>query len=271
MYVYAAARLRFASFLQNDEPPFDPRLFRLTINRWVKRGSLWITSMDHTPLFVFPKWSNPVVVGLIVCLLILPFYAAAFIGYALDPVTLNANYQPRQPIAYSHALHVGQLGIDCRYCHNTVEKAGFAAVPPTESCMNCHKAIRPNSDKLQALRNSYGTGGGDPARVGGPILWERVHMLPDYVSFNHAAHVNAAVSCVECHSKVNRMEVVYQAEPLNMAWCLQCHRAPESKLRPRDQVTDLEWKPETARVELGKKLKKLYHVNPVTDCVTCHR
>lgn len=237
--------------------------------------------MDAKPLFVFPRWSNKAVMGLVVCLLILPFYAAAFIGYALDPVTLNSNYQPKQPIAYSHAQHVGELGMDCRYCHNTVEHAGFAAVPPTETCMNCHKAIRPNSDKLQALRDSYGTG--DPALAGKPIPWNRVHMLPDYVYFNHAAHVNASVSCVECHGNINRMDNVFQTQPLNMAWCLQCHREPESKLRPLDQVTNLEWQPDVisgtyadmtipqARAELGKKLKEQYHVNPNTDCVTCHR
>jgi len=233
--------------------------------------------MELKPLFVFPRWSNNIVLGLIVFLLVFPLYAGALITYALDPVTLNSNYQPEQPIPYSHALHAGQLGIDCRYCHNTVEKADFAAVPPTETCMNCHKAIRPNSDKLKALRDSYGTG--DPAKKGKPIQWVRVHDLPDFVYFNHAAHVNAAVSCVECHGQIDRMDVVYQKEALNMAWCLQCHRSPEAQLRPRDKVFDLEWKPDVpegkslseVRYELGRKLKEQYHINPNVDCVTCHR
>ena len=216
--------------------------------------------MDHTPLFVFPRWSNKAVIWLILCLLILPFYAAALITYALDPVTLNSNYQPKQPIAYSHAQHVSQLGIDCRYCHSTVEKAAFAAVPTTDSCLNCHKTIRPNSDKLRLLHT--------PDK---PILWQRVHMLPDYVYFNHSSHINALVSCLECHGNINRMETVYQAEPLNMAWCLQCHPSPEDKLRPQDRITDLEWKPPTPRAEFGKKLKQQYYINPNTDCVTCHR
>jgi len=223
--------------------------------------------MDTTskPLFLFPRWTNKAVLGLILCLAFLPFYAVVFIGYALDPVTLNSNYQPNQPIAYSHAQHVGQLGIDCRYCHNTVEKAAFAAVPPTETCLNCHHAIRPNSVKLQAFRDSAGTGK--------PVMWNHIHMLPDYVYFNHSAHINASISCIECHGSVNRMETVFQSQPLNMAWCLQCHRDPTSKLRPRDQITDLEWKPSSSqsRVELGKKLKEKYHVSPTTDCVTCHR
>ena len=242
--------------------------------------------MDLKPLFVFPRWSNQAVLGLIVFLLVFPLYAGALITYGLDPVTLNSGYQPKQPIPYSHKLHVGELGLDCRYCHTTVEKADFAAVPPTEVCMNCHISIRPNSDKLKALRESYGQKliqGDDPTKAGKPIPWVRVHDLPNYVYFNHAAHVNASISCVECHGNVDRMEAVYQKEALNMAWCLQCHRSPDSYIRPRDKVTDLEWQPNVesgpfqgmtinqAKLELGKQLKDKYHVNPSTDCVTCHR
>jgi hypothetical protein len=227
--------------------------------------------MELKPLFVFPRWSNKLTVGLLLFLMTVPVYLGALVTYGLDPVTLNSGYMPAQPIPYSHALHVGQLGIDCRYCHNTVEKAGFAAIPPTETCMNCHRAIRPNSDKLAALRESY--------KTGKPIPWVKIHDLPDYVYFNHAAHVNASVSCVECHGNINHMEQVYQVEPLNMAWCLQCHRDPEARIRPRDQVTNLDWKPEVkpgqtleqAKRELGKKLMADYHINPSVDCVTCHR
>jgi menaquinone reductase, multiheme cytochrome c subunit len=238
--------------------------------------------MDLKPLFVFPRWSNKAVLGLIVFLMGFPLFAGALVTYGLDPVTLNSNYQPVQPIPYSHALHVGQLGLDCRYCHNTVEKADFAAVPPTETCMNCHISIRSNSPLLKPLRESYGKkliAGDDPAKAGKPVPWVRVHDLPDYVFFNHSAHVNAAISCVECHGNIDRMETVYQKEPLNMAWCVQCHRAPEAHIRPRDKVFDLEWKPDVpqgktlsqVRFELGKQLKDQYHINPSTDCVTCHR
>src|ERR1035438_1917957 len=111
--------------------------------------------MDLKPLFVFPRWSNTVTLSVLVVLLVFPAYAVALVGYALDPVTLNVGYQPTQPVPYSHALHAGQLGIDCRYCHNTVEKADFAGIPPTETCMNCHKAIRPTSEKLALVRESY--------------------------------------------------------------------------------------------------------------------
>ena len=235
--------------------------------------------MELKPLFVFPKWSNKLTLGILIALHTLPLYLVALVAYGLDPVTLNVGYMPTQPIPYSHALHVGQLGIDCRYCHNTVEKTGFAAIPPTETCMNCHKAVRPGSDKLAALRESY--------RTGKPIPWIKIHDLPDYVYFNHAAHVNSAISCVECHGNVNHMETVYQVQPLNMAWCLQCHRDPTAKIRPRDQVTNLDWVPPLpespmsgpptagdiakAKYELGKLLKEQYHINPSVDCITCHR
>jgi len=230
--------------------------------------------MDAKPLFVFPKWSNKVILGVLLFLAIFPLYAGALIPYALDPVALHVGYMPTQPVPYSHAVHVGQLGIDCRYCHNTVENAGFAAIPPTETCMNCHTNIHPASPKLAPVRESW--------RTGKPIEWVKVHDLPDYVYFNHAAHVNAGVSCVSCHGQVNHMEVVYQAKPLNMAWCLECHRSPEVHLRPRDKVTQLDWKPEgaenldgkaleQAKIKLGEKLRKDYHVNPNVDCVSCHR
>jgi hypothetical protein len=227
--------------------------------------------MDLKPLFVFPRWSNKVVLGFLIFSTIFPVIAVAFVGYALDPVTLASNYMPNQPVPYSHALHVGQLGIDCRYCHNTVEKADFAALPPTETCMNCHKSILPDSEKLKPVRDSYFTGK--------PVPWVRVHELPDYVYFNHSAHVSAAISCVECHGNINHMEQVYQFAPLNMGWCVQCHRDPDSHIRPKDEVTNLDWKPPVApgqtlaeaKLELGRKLRAQYHINPSTDCITCHR
>src|SRR5947207_2743508 len=123
--------------------------------------------MELKPLFVFPRWSNKVVLGLLVFLAVFPAFAGALVVYGLDPVTLNVGYQPVQPVPYSHALHVGQLGMDCRYCHNTVESAGFAAIPPTETCMNCHKTIRATSDKLRKVRDSWATGK--------PIEWVKVH------------------------------------------------------------------------------------------------
>jgi menaquinone reductase, multiheme cytochrome c subunit len=298
--------------------------------------------MDSKPLYAFPRWSNTATLVVLLVLATVPLYAFVFIGYAGDPVTLNVGYQPVQPVAYSHALHVGQLGLDCRYCHNTVEQADFAALPPTETCMNCHRGIwpkdAPGHDKLGPIRASYATG--LPVGKEGTLPgWRKVTTVPDYVYFSHAAHVNAGVGCVECHGQVNQMEEVYQAKPMNMGWCLECHRDPAARLRPRDAVTKLDWAPGPAdastvevfanlgveelkrrgkeagiefskltpgginmgpvditpeiakqsyagwylrertkqdsatsvRNELGTILKDQYHVNPSTDCITCHR
>ena len=194
------------------------------------------------PLFVFPRWANAVTLLVLLCLAVVPLYAMVLIPYALDPVTLNVGYQPVQPVAYSHALHVGQLGLDCRYCHNTVEQGDFAALPPTETCMNCHRAIWPKKDTLAAVRLSAATGM-PVGKEGTTPGWRQVTTVPDYVYFNHAAHVNSGVGCVECHGTVNHMEVVYQAKPMNMGWCLECHRDPAARLRPRDAVAKLDWTP----------------------------
>jgi hypothetical protein len=194
---------------------------------------------------------------------ILPLYLVILVWYGASPRTTDVGYAPVQPIPYSHALHAGQLGIDCRYCHNTVEVAAHAAIPPTQTCMNCHAKIRTTSPKLVALRESYTTGM--------PIPWVKVHDLPDYAYFNHSAHVRRGVGCVECHGRVDKMEVVYQAQPLSMGWCLDCHRNPEPRLRPVDQVTNMAWQPEGDRAELGRKLRAALNLNPSQDCSTCHR
>jgi len=289
--------------------------------------------MDLKPLFVFPRWSNTVTLLVLLFLAVFPLYAVAFVGFALDPVTLNVGYMPTQPVPYSHKLHVGELGLDCRYCHNTVEKADFAAIPPTETCMNCHRAVWPESEKLAPVRQSFGAGKPDDViKPGQPVPWRQVTTVPDYVYFNHSAHVNSGISCVECHGQINQMETVYQAKPMNMGWCIQCHRDPTDRIRPREAVTKLDWQPSAddpstlgvlaglspeewnkhvgsvndpslklaagdkstpadriklahdyvaarikadsvnaVRHELGEILKAQYHVNPNTDCITCHR
>ena len=187
---------------------------------------------------------------------------------AQNPTTLAVGYQPVQPVPYSHALHAGKLGLDCRYCHTTVENGAFAALPPTETCMNCHRGIYPDSPKLAEIRKSYAEGT--------PVRWVKVHDLPDYAYFNHSAHVNAGVGCVVCHGPVNQMDVVRQVQPLNMAWCVECHRNPQPYLRPKQEVTNLDWVPPGGdtvanRVQLGRELQKKHHIYPSTDCVTCHR
>jgi hypothetical protein len=224
--------------------------------------------MDSEPRLAFPKWANRATAGVFLGLAILPVYLVLLLAYGANPTTLNVNYEPVQPVPYSHALHAGKLGIDCRYCHTTAEKAAMAAIPPTEVCMNCHKAILPDSPKLAEVRRSYVEGTSIP--------WVKVHDLPDYVYFNHSAHVSVGIGCVQCHGPVNQMDVVRQVYPLHMGWCLECHRGPELKLCPRDQVTNLDWSPPggggaEARADLGRQLLEDYRVNANTDCVTCHR
>jgi menaquinone reductase, multiheme cytochrome c subunit len=216
--------------------------------------------------FVFPRWTNYLLGGLVLAVVGGAVYVPMVVGYIASPQTRDVGYQPVQPVPYSHAVHVGQLGMDCRYCHNTVEKTAFASLPPTQTCMNCHAAIKPDSPRLLAVRESYATGK--------PIEWAKVHDLPDYAYFDHSAHVNKGVSCLECHGRVDRMETVYQAQPLSMGWCLDCHRSPEKRLRPVEFVTKLDWVPTEAPAEMGKRLMREYNIRSsaeLTNCSTCHR
>ena len=222
----------------------------------MKRGENWGE-------FVFPKWTNLLRPVLAATLVLVPAYLVVLLASGASPRTTNVGYRPVQPVPYSHALHAGQLGIDCRYCHNTVEVAAHAAVPPTQTCMNCHARIRSTSPKLLPVRESYATGL--------PIPWVRVHDLPDYVYFNHSAHVRRGVGCVECHGRVDTMDVVTQVHRLSMGWCLDCHRHPEPHLRPPDMVTKMDWvAPEDPEV-YGRKLRQANNINPSTQCWTCHR
>jgi hypothetical protein len=163
----------------------------------------------------------------------------------------------------SHFLHVEKLGLDCRYCHTTVETAAFAALPPTQTCMNCHLAVLPEGPTLLPIRESYATGM--------PVKWIKVHDLPQYVYFNHAVHFRAGVSCLSCHGRVDRTEVVAQVETLSMSWCLECHRRPEPHLRPREFVTRLGWVAGEDPLQLGARLRRDERINPRTDCSSCHR
>jgi hypothetical protein len=227
--------------------------------------------------FLFPRWVNKF-------LLVLGFLAAGGAAYAgvvflgaTDPKTLNPGYQPVQPVPFSHKIHAGQLKMDCRYCHTSVEKAAHASVPPTSTCINCHSplekatgtpalaAVHPDSPKLKALHESWESGNSVP--------WTRIHRLPDFVYFNHAAHISRGVSCVTCHDRIDKMEVVYQAKELSMTWCVDCHRNPEPHLRPTEFVTKLDWKPEdgTDPAVLGAQLKKEKNINPLANCAVCHR
>jgi hypothetical protein len=213
--------------------------------------------------FVFPRWANKTRVLAGVILGGAPIYLTFLVWYGASPRTTDVGYMPKQPVPYSHALHAGKLGLDCRYCHNTVEQAAHAAIPPTATCMNCHERIWTNSDKLTPIRQSLATSK--------PVEWLKVHDLPDYVYFNHSAHVTRGVGCVSCHGRVDEMDEVYQKEPLSMSWCLDCHRSPDQNLRPPEEVTNMTWKPPSDALAYGKALREKNHLNPPTDCSTCHR
>jgi len=183
--------------------------------------------------------------------------------YFSHPLVADTGYSPVQPVPYSHKLHAGTLGIDCYYCHNTVFKAAHAAIPATETCMNCHVRVKPQSARLEKVRNSYATGE--------PIPWIQIHKLPDYVYFNHSAHINAGVSCVSCHGRIDQMMEVKQVKPLNMGFCLDCHRNPAPNLRPVEFVTKLGWQPDRDPEEMGHEIIAAKHINPPTNCSGCHR
>jgi len=169
-------------------------------------------------------------------------------SFVARPQFTEVGYSPVQPVAYSHKLHAGNLGMDCRYCHIGVEQSAHAGIPPAEVCMNCQ---------------SY--------ESGQPIPWVRIHRLPDYVHFNHQAHVNAGVSCVSCHGRVDQMVEVRQVEPLSMAWCLDCHRNPAPFVRPPELVTRLDWQPDRDPAEIGRELIAARGINPPQNCSACHR
>ncbi len=195
--------------------------------------------------------------------LVLVCAVVGFFWYYGSPKYLDVGYRPKQPVPYSHKLHAGDLGMDCRYCHTGVEVGAFATVPPTQTCMNCHKMILPESEKLLPVRESWATGE--------PLEWIRIHKIPDFAYFNHASHVTKGIGCFDCHGNIAQMEVVEQKQPLSMGWCLDCHRNPEMHIRPLDQVTSMTWKPGKDQLEYAERAIKERNINPPEDCSACHR
>lgn len=180
-----------------------------------------------------------------------------------SPYEMMQNVPREQPVPFSHEHHVGGLGIDCRYCHTTVENSSFANIPATKICMNCHQQMWATSPMLEPVRESY--------RTGKSIEWTRVNDLPDFVYFNHSIHVHHGIGCSSCHGRVDKMPLTWQAAPLTMEWCLNCHRHPEEYVRPRDQVFNMEWTQPPNQLALGAQLVKAYHIQRLTSCSTCHR
>jgi hypothetical protein len=168
-----------------------------------------------------------------------------------------------QPVQFDHRHHVQDDLIDCRYCHSSVDKAPSAGIPPTELCLACHAQVWNKSPLLDQVRASW--------FANRPIVWTRIHKLPDFVYFNHGIHVNKGVGCVECHGRVDQMAAVEQALPLQMGFCLECHRNPQPRLRPLEEITNMRWEPPADRVALGAELAKKYDVKPKVNCTTCHR
>lgn len=186
-----------------------------------------------------------------------------FFWYYGSPKYTDVGYRPRQPVPYSHKLHAGDLGLDCRYCHYSVERSASANVPPTSVCMNCHNLILPESEKLLPVRESWASGE--------PIRWVRIHKIGEYAYFNHSIHVNRGVSCVSCHGNVAEMEVVIQKEPLSMSWCLDCHRNPGPHLRPVEEVANMRWVPPVDQAEYAARIIKEKGIAPPEVCSACHR
>jgi hypothetical protein len=212
---------------------------------------------------IFPKGANQLPAFLALGGLVVPAAMVGALWYWGSPRYTDVGYRPEQPVPYSHKLHVGELGLDCRYCHASVEVSPVANVPPTKACMNCHATVKRDSPLLQPVRDS--------AASGRPLRWVRVHDLPDYAYFEHRSHVRAGVGCVTCHGRVDRMEVVAQQEPLSMGWCLDCHRDPAKSLRPVAEVTNMEWTRPKDHAAWARETLRARGLRPPTDCSGCHR
>jgi hypothetical protein len=192
----------------------------------------------------------------------------AILGYAVNVVNQTSyvtevhNARP-QPVPFSHKHHVGELGLDCRYCHSSVEDSSSAGLPPTQTCMACHSQIWIGAAILERVRASY--------RDSTPIAWTRVNALPDFVYFNHSIHVAKGVGCTTCHGPIAEMNITWREQSLYMRWCLECHNAPEKYLRPRSEVFNAFYKPPSDQEALGNRLMSEYKVQKLTTCTTCHR
>jgi len=215
----------------------------------------------------FYRWTNVgskgSILGATLFVVLSAWIAAAYVGSSYGT---GAGVAPVQPVPFSHQHHVGILGIDCRYCHTTVEFAAFAGMPPTKTCMNCHSQIWVGSRMLEPVRESYAT---DRS-----LEWKRVYNLPGFVYFDHSIHVQKGIGCTSCHGQVAQMPFTYQVPTLLMSWCLDCHCDPTKAIRPREKVFDVNYRPPQNQPELGRRLIAEYHVRSprqLTSCTVCHR
>ncbi len=210
---------------------------------------------------IFPRSLNrlPLVVG-VLGLGALTTLVGVF-WYFFSAKNLQVGYTPKQPVPYSHRLHAGKLGIDCRYCHSGIEQSAKANLPTTQVCMGCHALIKTDSPKLAMVRDSW--------KTDKPIPWVKIHKVPDHAHFNHSIHLKAGVGCVNCHGRIDKMDEVGQAAPLSMSWCLDCHRNPVPNLRPASQITNMDWKASPADQSVIMAQAVLLH--PPQHCSGCHR
>lgn len=215
---------------------------------------------------IFKPWANSIA-RIVLVLLVLSVVLWAVLGYALlrSEYVTNLGEAPAQPVPFSHEHHVRGLGLDCRYCHDSVEESAFAGIPSTHTCMTCHSQIWTDADMLAPVRESL--------RTDTPLRWTRVHNVADFVYFNHSIHVAKGVGCVTCHRRVDKMPITRRGSTLHMRFCLDCHRNPERYIRPKEHVFDMDWRPQEDRIALGRRLVAAYNIEPqrLTDCYICHR
>jgi hypothetical protein len=214
---------------------------------------------------IFPRWTNRLPLQVVAGGLLVATTAVAGIWYYFTPEYTRVGYKPIQPVSFSHNIHAEQLGMDCRYCHDGVEKSWYSNIPSSALCMNCHNQVLKDDPRLALVRES--------AQSGKPIPWVQIHKAPDYVFFNHSVHVNRGVSCFHCHGQINQMDEVYHAKSFTMTFCLNCHRRPEAFLRPPSEVYNLNWQPESPAKQIadGQKFVHDWKVERLDNCSACHR
>ncbi len=216
---------------------------------------------------IFPPRSNVFARVSILVVLILLVVITVFLILWLHSSKFNqVGVTVGQPVPFPHSFHVGVVGLNCRYCHDSVDKSGFADLPPTETCMSCHSQIALQSPLLIPIRESW--------KTGQPVVWSRVNRLPDYVYFDHSIHINKGVGCETCHGRVDQMTTDVKANTFFMSWCLDCHRNPAQYLRPLDKITTMGYKPAGDQAVIGAQLMKQYNILPPTqliNCSICHR
>lgn len=216
---------------------------------------------------IFPPRSNTFArVSILVVLVLLAVITGGLVWWLHSPAFNKVGVAVPQPVPFPHNFHVGALGLNCRYCHDSVDQSSFADLPSTETCMSCHSQVALDSPLLEPVRQSW--------KTGQPIQWNRVNDVPDYVYFNHQAHVTKGVACETCHGRVDQMSTNVKANTFYMSWCLECHRNPEKFVRPLDQVYTMGYKPAEDQAALGAKLVQENHILPasqLTNCSICHR